>query len=334
MGLADASRRGPVARREHTGTTGRTEGVTDGSEKRMKLRREDTHTVEQLRRSHDKLNHLVRALSHDMTANFMLLESSFSQLKTMLADPATAETNSAVSHVEACLRESKRFLDDLGDLARKGNVGMEPDRVDVADVVAEVLFEQRELLADRGVEVDVERPTVRAWCNRQRLKQVLSNLVRNAVKHGCDPKRPRIVISSVREPVHTVDTAKHGFVTIRVHDNGPGIAPQFHEEIFEPGRRLADASSDGSGMGLAIVKKIVQSYGGTVWVDSAKGKGTALVVLLPSSSEGVPESRTPSALPVGPETQSHSIDRDSDDGDHRLRPHRPLPRRSGRHGSP
>ncbi|NQT16049.1 MAG: hypothetical protein HQ582_25055, partial [Planctomycetes bacterium] len=149
----------------------------------MKLRRESTHTVERLRRSHDHLSHNVRALSHDMTANFMLIESSFSQLKRKLADPATPETNSVVAHVEACLRESKRFLDDLSDLARKGSVGMEPSTVDVADLVGEVLFEQRELLADRGVQVDLQRPMAKVSCNRHRLKQVLTNLVRNAVKH-------------------------------------------------------------------------------------------------------------------------------------------------------
>jgi signal transduction histidine kinase len=313
---------------KHRGATARQRGEW------MRLRRENTHTVERLRRSHDDLSHYVRALSHDMTANFMLLESSFTQLKSELADPSGPETNSAVAHVEACLRESKRFLDDLSDLARKGNVGMEPNWVDVADLVGEVLFEQRQPLADRGVEVEVERPMARAWCNRNRLKQVLSNLVRNAIKHGCDPQRPRIAISSVGEPSHITNTAKREFVAIRVHDNGPGIAPQFHEEIFVPGRRLADASSDGSGMGLAIDKKIAQSCGGTVWVESAKGKGTALVVLLPSSSEGVLEGRTPSVLPAGPEAQSHSIDGDSHDNDHRLRPHRPLPRRSGRHGNP
>ncbi|NQT14000.1 MAG: ATP-binding protein, partial [Planctomycetes bacterium] len=171
-------------------------------------------------------------------------------------------------------------------------------------------------------------------CNRHRLKQVLTNLLRNAAKHGCDPERPRIVISSVADTIQAADTVTGGLVAIRVHDNGPGIAPEFHEEIFLPGRRLPETSSDGSGMGLPIVKKIVESYGGTVSVDSGQEAGTAFVVTLPSSFEGARESRAPSGLSVDSGTQTHPLDRDSLDTDHRLQPHRPLPRRPGPRGGP
>jgi len=300
----------------------------------VKVEQEHARRVQQAGWSHDELEHLVRALSHDMIANFMLLESSFSRVKKALDDVSRPELEQGVAHVEACLRQSKRFLDDLVDLARTGAVEMEPACVDVADVVDEVLFEQSELVADRSVEVKVWRPLPRVWCNRHRLKQVISNLIRNAVKHGCHPKQPRITISSPADGSRPADTTQGGFVSIRIHDNGRGIAPKSHDEIFLPGRRLPTASGDGSGMGLAIVKKIVEYYGGAVYVDSGPQAGTALVLRLPSPHEGQDGGPSQPGSPTSLEVQRGHSDRDPLHDDHRLRPHRALSRRPGRHRSP
>ena len=180
------------------------------------------------------------------------------------------------AHVEACLRESKRFLDDLTTVARTGQVHMEPSRVELSAAVAEVLFEQRELLTERNVRLDVSADLPAVWCNPCRVKQVITNLVRNAVRHGCDPQQPIISIS--RRVV--AEAADDMFEWIAIHDNGVGIPAGMREEIFEPGRRLPDAHPDGSGMGLAIVRKIVNYYGGRVYVEPI-GEGTTFIFSLP-----------------------------------------------------
>lgn len=247
---------------------------------------ESRQLLDQLRRSRDEVDHSIRALSHDMMANFMLLESSFKGLKLALEQPDRAQLHGLVAHVEACLRESKRFLDDLAVLARTGSVQMEPARVEVEDVLDEVLFEQRELLGARCIQVEVRRPLAAVWCNRQRLKQVLTNLLRNAVKHGCDPVQPRITLSA--EPAAESSPEPAGpEVMIRVHDNGPGIPACFHEEIFLPGRRLRENSEEGAGMGLAIVRKIAEYYGGAAEVDARCPAGTAILVRLPAVRQPV-----------------------------------------------
>ncbi len=282
-------------------------------------------TPEQLQRAREELDYLIRALSHDMHANFMLLESSFSRLKRSLDDSSRAETDPAVAHVEACLQESKRFLSDLVDLAKTGSVEMEPSQVDLAEVVDEILFEQRDALLARRVEIQVRRPLSTVWCNRRRLKQVLTNLLCNAVKHGCDPRRPRITISSDADEA-PLGAARDGWVSIRVRDNGPGIDPRLQEEIFLPGRRLPQASADGSGMGLAIVRKIVEHYGGQVRIESAAEAGTTFVLSLPTSeaSGGQPtvQSGTSSAEGHGTTLMGHGVPRD----DHRIHPHRSISR--------
>lgn len=250
-----------------------------------------------IHRAHENdADQLVRALAHDMSANFMLLEHSFARLKESVKKPDQPNLGELVAHIDACLGQSRQFLQDLSRLAKTGRIDMAPSRVVLTPLIREVLFEQGDLLKPCAVDVTTPLPAVA--CNRQRLKQVLTNLVRNAVLHGCDPQGPRITISahgvcSTAENAAALgapsrlssDSSDRQMVAIRVHDNGRGIEPRFHQQIFLPGRRLAGTRSDGSGMGLAIVRRIAEQSGGKAFVDPHCPSGTAVVVLLPAAPE-------------------------------------------------
>jgi len=264
---------------------------------------------------------LVRALAHDMRANFLLLEHSFSQLKKSLGDlsgPPAAERDvrDRTAHVEACLDQAGRFLDDLGQLGRAGTVDMQPEPVELAAVVDAALFEQQHFLAERGVAVEIRRPLPAVRCHAERLKQVVTNLLRNAACHGCDPAEPRITIAPVRGPHDSGAVWKGGqapcnlrkgesqdrtsgspspfpnslsvapadghLAAFVVHDNGRPIDPRHREAIFLPGRRLATAG-EGSGMGLAIVRRIVEHFGGSITLDADCQSGNSFVVCLPAA---------------------------------------------------
>ena len=116
------------------------------------------------------------------------------------------------------------------------------------------------------------------------MKQVITNLVRNAVrKNGCDTRQPRISI--LRWPSQGPFEA--AFEWVAICDNGPGIPLESRQEIFEPGRRLTGAHPEGSGVGLSIVRKIVQHYGGQVFAAPAYG-GVTFVLSLPSQVSNAP----------------------------------------------
>jgi signal transduction histidine kinase len=238
--------------------------------------REERASFQRLDRAHRELDHFVRALSHDMKANFMLLDHSFRELRRSCDRAPLSGRTDGFSHVEACLRQSRRFLDDLVTLARTGQIAMEPARVDLARVVREVLYEQRELIEERRASVDVASDLPAVWCNEDRVKQVVTNLLRNALRHGCDRNAAAIRLSHAQPRDGNVR-----FVWLLIHDNGPGIPAASREEIFLPGRRLPGAHEDGSGMGLAIIRKIVEHYGGQVFVDPLGPPGTTFVVTLP-----------------------------------------------------
>jgi signal transduction histidine kinase len=234
------------------------------------------------------MDHFVRALSHDMTANLMLLESSLREVQATCTDESPLRgLTQGLAHVEACLQESKRFLDDLVALGQTGVVQMEPSRVELRDVVAEVLFEQRPLLEARAIRVTVAPDLPAVWCNPNRVKQAVTNLIRNAARHGCDPVEPEILVETIPCPVRLA--AKHGDqVWLRIFDNGRGIPASDQESIFLPGRRLATAAPEGSGMGLAIVRRVVEHFGGRVIVEPGLTKGTAFLASFPTLAASKP----------------------------------------------
>jgi hypothetical protein len=106
------------------------------------------------------------------------------------------------------------------------------------------------------------------------LEQVFQNLVSNAIKYRKPDVAPRILVSATRE---------EGAWLFSVTDNGIGIAPEYRERIFEMFRRLHGQEIPGSGMGLALVRKIAETHGGNVWVESAEGEGSVFRMRLPQA---------------------------------------------------
>lgn len=287
--------------------------------RQVRLLEDYRQMVRRMQETHADLDHFVRALSHDMNANFIVMEHSFSQLEQSLHSgcPELPRLRELASHVRACMAESKRFLNDLIDLARTGSVEMEPEAADTGAIVGEVLFEQRALLEERNVDVQVLAPFPRLWCNRHRLKQIVTNLVRNALRHGLDGAHPRLILDSPDLGERNGTTA-----ALRVCDNGPGIPPAWLERIFQPGCRLPGTRAEGSGMGLAIVRKIVSHYGGVVRAESSPNGGAAFVVELPSVERPATKPDEPQGQsPANAFQRDRRLDHDTPHDDPRLHPH-------------
>ena len=134
--------------------------------------------------------------------------------------------------------------------------------------------------------MEVVGPLPALACRRVHFKQVMENLLSNAIKYMGDQAEPRIQIG-------TEEDAKGPWVFVR--DNGVGIEPGMTDRIFQPFQRLGTVETPGSGIGLAVVKTIVEHYGGAVTVTSELGCGSTFRVRLPvarhvmaqSSEEGI-----------------------------------------------
>jgi signal transduction histidine kinase len=184
----------------------------------------------------------------------------------------------AIRMLEIMAKEERRvarLIDDLLDLGRirSGQLELELSSFDLCELVREVGAQMALQTANKGAKlnVDLQGPVIGNW-DRSRLNQVVTNLLSNAVKYG--QGRPVIIRVS--------GDNQRGFARLEVTDNGLGIPPELHGRIFEPFKRAVPmGQQDGLGLGLYIVRSIVQQLGGAVHVDSRPGAGATFVVELP-----------------------------------------------------
>jgi signal transduction histidine kinase len=175
------------------------------------------------------------------------------------------------------------LLHDVLLMNQAGRVIRPPERTPVGELVAESLERLGDAIEAGSVEVAVAAALPSLRVDRRRFQEVLFNLVDNAVQFMGDHPSPRIRIGVERGP--------EGQTLITVADNGIGIEPAYHEKIFGLFERL-DADSPGTGVGLALVRRIVEAHGGSVRVESrGRGTGSCFTVELPASD--APESADP-----------------------------------------
>jgi light-regulated signal transduction histidine kinase (bacteriophytochrome) len=144
----------------------------------------------------------------------------------------------------------------------------------------------RDLIQRKQASVRVQGPLPPAMGDPERVMQLLANLVSNGLKYN-NNAQPEVVIGSDPPP-----DGQDGQVTLYVRDNGMGIDPAYHEQIFRIFRRLHRREEvEGTGAGLAICKRIVEAHGGRIWVDSRAGQGATFLFTLPqlrTQSGGAP----------------------------------------------
>lgn len=165
----------------------------------------------------------------------------------------------------------QRLLSELLELSRIGRIMNPPEVVPFKEIVDEALSLVEGRLQARQVQVRVEAGLPSVYGDRVRLMEVIQNLVDNASRFMGDQKDPRIDIGVEDRDSRTV---------FFVRDNGMGIEPEYFERIFGLFNKL-DANTEGTGIGLALVRRIVEVHGGRIWVESeGKGKGSTFCFTL------------------------------------------------------
>ena len=179
--------------------------------------------------------------------------------------------------IERQVEHLVRLVDDLLDISRitTGKIELKMERCDAASVVAEAIEMASPLIEQRRHRLDIAVPRgIAIQCDRQRLAQVLCNLLINAAKYT--ESKGEIAICAARDA---------GDVVFSVRDNGPGVSPELLARMFEPfvqGRQNLERSQGGLGLGLAIVRSIVTLHHGSVSARSDHaGRGSEFVVRIP-----------------------------------------------------
>ena len=235
---------------------------------------ERRHTEEDLERSNAQLEHYVDAVSHDLRSPLVSLLGFSRLLREDYGARLDEKGRHFLDRIEQAGRTMESLIHDLLELSRIGQTEVSKSFIDPRSVLAHLHAEFKPRLDQDGVSLELPPNPPHLRCDRTRLYQLFSNLVGNALEHMGSVERPIIRVKVKAIP---------GAHQITVSDNGRGIDPSDQDRIFEIFQSLGPHKSGrrGTGMGLAIVKKIVEIHGGRVWVESHPGKGANFHLTLP-----------------------------------------------------
>lgn len=246
------------------------------------LRLADAMTAElrereaELQRSHEELEHFAYLASHDLQEPLRTITSYVGLLDRRAGDQLDDRARSWLGFVSEAAGRMSHLIADLLEYSRTGRVGGEDEVVDLGDAWDLAVANLRHAIDDAGATVQ-RGPLPKVRARPREMTSMLQNLIGNGLKYRGEAA-PVVRASAHRNGDGTWEVA--------IADNGIGIDPRFHDRVFGLFQRLHTADEyPGTGMGLAIVKKIVEANGGTVHVVSEPGSGATFVVTL----QGEPE---------------------------------------------
>ena len=228
--------------------------------------------IRQLEAQNSELERFAYTVSHDLKSPLITIRGFTGLLETDIEAGDREAVQSDLRQIRDTTARMQNLLEDLLKLSRIGQMVDELEELLLHDVISDAVKQLAGPISERGVRVKVSPELPRVVADRSRLTEVFQNLIENSVKFMGDQSQPEIDIGA---QIHDGGTICY------VRDNGIGIHQQHRERIFELFQRLGK-DTDGTGIGLALVQRIVDVHGGKVWMESdGVGKGATFFVDLP-----------------------------------------------------
>lgn len=241
------------------------------AERLAKLNADLQRTNDNLSRSNEDLERFAFIASHDLQEPLRMI-TIYSQLLVKQYPPDLGEQ--AARYVETIVNGANRMRDLLADLLAYTRIGAESDEeaspLDLNRVLVKVLENLKAKIDETQAEITCD-PLDVLNAHEAHLLPLFQNLIENAIKYRSEaPPRIRITMQP-----------HNGHRRFAVSDNGIGIAPAYHAKIFMAFKRLHSNTIPGTGIGLAICQRVVERYGGKIWVESESGRGATFIFTLP-----------------------------------------------------
>jgi signal transduction histidine kinase len=225
----------------------------------------------ELERSNDELEQFVYTVSHDLKSPIVTSMGFIGIIKTLASK---GQYEKAVTKLDKVIKSNERMsqlINDLLELSRVGRIDMDKKKLNLNVLLDEFHSSQSERLAKNNFKMTIQYPLPTIYANESRTLQIFENILSNALKYASGNENPELVIGVVE---------KDNFWQIYCRDNGEGIEKEYHEKIFGLFYRL-DANVEGTGIGLAVAKKIMKFHGGRIWVESEPPNGATFLVEFP-----------------------------------------------------
>ncbi|MFH5832551.1 ATP-binding protein [Halalkalibaculum sp. DA384] len=212
----------------------------------------------------EELNDFIYSVSHDLRAPLRRIDGFSQELVNEYLDQLDETGAHYLKRVRQGAQDMGNLIDDLLKLSRISRREPEFEEVDISRLAKTVFDDLIELKRDNGIDLQVEKD-LRVEADRGLVKAMLTNLLSNAIKFSSGEEQPMIQIGTT-----TRDTKKVFFIK----DNGVGFDPRYSDKLFKAFDRLhSQKEFEGSGIGLATVKRIINLHGGEIWADSTPGEG-------------------------------------------------------------
>lgn len=237
----------------------------------------------ELQQKNQEMERFVYTISHDLKSPIVTILGYLSYLREEVSQGRVSEALNSAQRIQGAATRMRLTIDNLLDLSRIGRIHNEQRDVDVAELVRSLVNEMYPRFQEKAVQVRIQpdMPMVRA--DAVRLREVFENLLVNAINYGCSNPEPVIEVGGL---------VRDGEVRYFVRDYGAGVPKEYQDKVFGLFQRL-DTSVPGTGVGLAIVRRVLEVHGGRCWIESPvdspqvsqPGPGTAVWIAFPLAGQ-------------------------------------------------
>ncbi|HTK83857.1 MAG TPA: PAS domain S-box protein [Patescibacteria group bacterium] len=236
----------------------------------------------ELERSNQELDDFAYIASHDLKEPLRGLHNHATFLIEDYQGVMDEDGVRRLKRLSELTQRMEVLINDLLYFSRLGRADLAFQETDLNTVVADIGHLMEGYLRERNARIEVPKPLPVITCDRTRITEAFRNLITNAAKYN--DKAERVIEIGFLEHAQRPEGPEQNVFYVR--DNGVGIDPKFHKDIFRIFRRLKQPAGEeaGTGVGLTFVKKIVERHGGRIWVDSVPGDGTTFYFTLPERS--------------------------------------------------
>ena len=231
-------------------------------------------TLDELSAANVEMESFVYTVSHDLKTPIVTIEGFIGALREDFGQVLAGDADKYLKYMSDAALKMESLINDLLNLSRIGRVTEKKTVFPFGTVVKGAIKLLQPQIDARGIEVHVQEDLPEVFGEKKRITQVVDNFLSNAVKYiGKDNPSPRIDVGCNEE---------NGQKVFYFRDNGIGIEEMYFNKIFQIFQRLpaAKRAGDGTGMGLTIVKRIIEYHGGRIWLSSEPGKGTTFFFTL------------------------------------------------------
>jgi signal transduction histidine kinase len=228
--------------------------------------------IQELGKRNAELERFTYTVSHDLRSPLVTIKGFLGMLKKDMLEENTGRIANDMQRIAGATDKMDALLSDLLELSRIGRLINPPEEVDPVRLIQDAIDSVDGRLRSKNVTVTIMPDLPKLYGDRIRLREVFENLIDNAAKYMGDQSVPTIEIGA---------TAKDGECAFYVKDNGMGIEPVYQTRIFSLFEKL-NPTSEGTGIGLTLVKRIIETHGGRIWVESdGEAKGAVFWFTVP-----------------------------------------------------